>query len=260
MTHVDGGASETDTHNSNSHQPDEQLADQGVRRRSKARPWVIFVRDTFVILLAAVVISVGIKAFLIRSFFIPSESMQDTLQVNDRIIVNELVPGMIAVKRGDVIVFRDPGGWLPSIPPVQQNPLAGAVDWALAVVGLSAPDSNDHLIKRVIGLPGDKVSCCNSLGQISVNGVAISEPYVKLPAGTKKVSALDFSVTVPKNSYWVMGDNRYNSRDSRYNTDGPTKGFVPKSDVVGRAFVITWPSTHWTWLDDYPNVFAGVEK
>jgi signal peptidase I len=250
MTHVDRGASNTDT----------QLRDRGGRRKTKSRPWVIFVRDTVLILVAAIVISVGIKAFLIRSFYIPSESMQDTLQVNDRIIVNELVPDMIAVKHGDVVVFRDPGGWLPASPVVQQNPLSAAVDWALSVVGLSAPDSNDHLIKRVIGLPGDKVTCCNAFGQISVNGVPISEPYVKLPAGTSKVSAIDFSVTVPADSYWVMGDNRYNSRDSRYNTDGPTKGFVPKSDIVGRAFVITWPSSHWTWLDDYPSVFGGVTK
>lgn len=231
------------------------------RKRNSSRGVKIFIRDTVLILVAAIIISVGIKAFLIRSFYIPSESMQDTLEVNDRIIVNELVPKLVAVKRGDVVVFKDPGGWLPTTTEAAPaNGLVAAIDWALAAVGLSAPDSNDHLIKRVIGLPGDKIACCNAFGQMTVNGVPLSEPYVKLPTGVTKVSNDDFSVTVPKNSLWVMGDNRYNSKDSRYNRTTPSKGFVPMSDVVGRAFVITWPSSHWTWLDNYPKVFDGVGK
>lgn len=118
----------------------------------------------------------------------------------------------------------------------------------------------DPLIKRVIGLPGDKVACCNDLGQMTVNGVPIKEPYIKLPAGETRASGTDFSVTVPKGTIWVMGDNRYDSKDSRYNRDTPSKGFVPLSDVTGRAFVISWPTSRWTWLDDYPDVFAGVEE
>ena len=112
----------------------------------------------------------------------------------------------------------------------------------------------------MIGLPGDKVSCCNDLGQMSVNGVPIKEPYLKLPSNVTRVSQTDFSVTVPKGTIWVMGDHRYDSKDSRYNGDTPSKGFVPLSDVTGRAFVISWPSSRWTWLDDYPDVFAGVEE
>jgi signal peptidase I len=214
------------------------------------------------ILLAAIVISFLIKTFLIRSFYIPSESMQDTLQVNDRIIVNELEPKLVPIQRGDIVVFKDPGGWLPpGTENTEPNGVAAFFDWALSIVGLTAPDSNDHLIKRVIGLPGDVVACCNAYGQMTVNGVPLDETkYLKLPAGVTKVSKDDFSVTVPKNSLWVMGDNRYNSKDSRYNTDQRDHGFVPVKDVVGRAFVISWPISRWSVLSNYPDTFAGVGK
>jgi signal peptidase I len=227
-------------------------------KRRRSRGVTLFIRDIVVIFLAAIIISVGIKTFLIRSFYIPSGSMENTLQINDRIIVNQLVPGVVALERGDVVVFRDPGGWLPTAPTVQVNPVEGAIDWVLTTVGLSVSDSNDHLIKRVIGLPGDTVACCNPVGQMEVNGVPLDEPYLKLPEGTLKVSGDDFSVTVPEGSLWVMGDNRYSSKDSRYNTDTPTGGFVPIDHLVGRAFVITWPTTNWSWLDNYPETFRGV--
>jgi signal peptidase I len=97
-------------------------------------------------------------------------------------------------------------------------------------------------------------------GQMSVNGTPLNEPYLKLPPGTTKVSADDFKVRVPAHSLWVMGDNRYDSKDSRYNTNQPGKGFVPMDNVVGRAFLITWPIGHWSWLDDYPNVFVGAGR
>ena len=234
----------------------------GRERPSRGRSAWRFFRDILLILLAAIVISFLIKTFLIRSFYIPSESMEGTLHVNDRIIVNELVPKLMSIQHGDVVVFKDPGGWLPptTSTPQSTNPVASFVDWALSIVGLTAPDSNDHLIKRVIGLPGDKVACCNAFGQMTVNGVPLDEPYLQLPAGVTKVSRDDFSVTVPPNSLWVMGDNRYNSADSRYNRDKPGNGFVPFDDVVGRAVLISWPIDRWTLLDDYPLVFAGVES
>ena len=238
--------------------PVTSVEDVAESRRLKSRGVKLFIRDIVLIVIAAIVISVGIKAFLIRSFYIPSGSMENTLQINDRIIVNELVPRMVPLQHGDVVVFKDPGGWLNSQPPVQTNGVVAGVDWLLSVVGLSAPDSNDHLVKRVIGLPGDKVACCNAFGQMTVNGIPLVEPYLKLPNGVTKVAANDFAVTVPKNSMWVMGDQRYNSEDSRAHITTPTKGFVPMDDVVGRAFLISWPSSHWTWLDDYPNVFSGV--
>ena len=138
--------------------------------------------------------------------------------------------------------------------------MASAVDTALSFVGLSAPDSNDHLIKRVIGLPGDTVKCCNDFGQISVNGVPLAEPYILLPSGVSKATREDFEVTVPKGDLWVMGDNRYNSADSAFHRNDPGKGFVPISDVVGRALLISWPTNHWTWLDNYPLVFKAAES
>ncbi|MFJ3382579.1 MULTISPECIES: signal peptidase I [unclassified Curtobacterium] len=233
-------------------------------RPHKQRNGVLtFLRDLLIIFLAALLVSFLVKTFLIRSFYIPSASMENTLQINDRVIVNELVPDAVSLKRGDVVVFKDPGGWLtgsevPSVTPTSQP--AKAIDWLLTQVGLGTGDSDDHLIKRVIGLPGDKVACCNDLGQMTVNGVPLKEPYLKLPTGETRASGTDFSVTVPKGTIWVMGDNRYDSKDSRYNGDTPSKGFVPLSDVTGRAFVISWPTSRWTWLDDYPNVFAGVEE
>jgi signal peptidase I len=231
-------------------------------KRRKLTGWRAFLRDVALILIAAVVISFLIKTFLIRSFYIPSQSMEDTLHINDRIIVNELVPNLVPVERGDIVVFRDPGGWLAPVPEVEQNPVVGFFDWLLSIIGLTAPDSNDHLIKRVIGLPGDVVACCNEFGQMTVNGVPLDEVggYVTLPDGVTKVSRDDFEVTVPEDSLWVMGDNRYNSADSRYNQDGPTLGFVPFDHVVGRAILVSWPIDRWTWLDNYPIVFSGVDE
>ena len=124
----------------------------------------------------------------------------------------------------------------------------------LSLIGLSASDSDEHLVKRVIGLPGDRIVCCNDLGQLSINGVPLDEPYVLLPAGTTAVAGQDFQEDVPEGTLWVMGDNRYDSSDSRFN------GVVPIADVVGRAFVISWPIDRWRWIDSYPLVFDGVER
>ena len=132
-------------------------------------------------------------------------------------------------------------------------------DTILSFVGLTAPDSNDHLIKRVIGLPGDTVVCCNDFGQLTVNGVPLEEPYIDLPDGVTKATRDDFEVTVPEGGLWVMGDNRYNSADSTFHRDDPGGGFVPIDDVVGRALIITWPIDRWTWLDNYPVTFHGVD-
>ncbi len=228
-------------------------------KRTK-RSIALFFRDLVVIFVIALLVSFLIKTFLVRSFYIPSASMSDTLLVNDRIIVNQLEPALIPIERGDVVVFRDPGGWLLPQPPVDQTPVLAGIDFVLSIVGLSAPDSNDHLIKRVIGLPGDTVVCCNPLGQMSVNGVPLSEPYVSIPAGESKASKLDFDITVPEDSLWVMGDNRYSSADSAYHRNDPTGGFVPIDNVVGRALVVSWPINRWQWLDDYPFVFRELEQ
>ncbi len=225
----------------------------------KGRGWKIFVRDILIIFVAALLISFLIKTFLIRSFYIPSSSMEQTLHIDDRIIVNQLTPNLMPLEHGDVVVFKDPGGWLTPQPDPQVNWFVGAVDAVLAFVGLSAPDSNDHFIKRVIGMPGDEVICCNDFGQLTVNGVPLDEPYTTLPDGVTKATRDDFDVTVPEGSLWVMGDNRYNSADSAFHRNDPTGGFVPIENVVGRALLISWPVSRWTWLDNYPVTFAGVD-
>jgi signal peptidase I len=234
----------------------ESPEDAARRRRRSVK---LFFRDILFILVAALVISFLIKTFLIRSFYIPSQSMETTLMPNDRVIVSLLTPELSPLKRGDVVVFTDPGGWLPAEPIVPQS--SSTVNDILAFIGLAAPDDNNHLIKRVIGLPGDKVSCCNALGQLSVNGVPLDEPYITLPAGVTKSDPYTFSVTVPKGDIWVMGDNRNDSADSAFhNYKKDVNPFVPIRDVTGQAIVISWPFNRWTFLGNYPVVFQDVPK
>jgi len=221
----------------------------------------LFIRDILIIFVAALLISFLIKTFLIRSFYIPSASMMDTLHEQDRIIVSLLTPEPIGINHGDVVVFQDPGGWLDPVPEPDRSPIEEGIEGFLSFVGLAAPDSEDHLIKRVIGMPGDTVICCDDFGQLSVNGVPLEEPYIRLPDGVTKATENDFSVTVPDDSLWVMGDNRYNSADSSYHhANDPGTEYVPLDKVVGRAILITWPFDRWTWLDNYPLVFHGVES
>ena len=218
-----------------------------------------FLRDAAIIVVAALVVSFLIKTFLIRSFFIPTESMEATLIRDDRIIVSQLTPEVFELNRGDIIVFVDPGGWLSQQSGVSEDdPLSRILNGISVFVGLSSPNDEQHLVKRVIGLPGDRVVCCDDLGAMSVNGVALTETYVQLPQGVSKVSSNDFDVTVPDDALWVMGDNRYNSADSRRNMDKPGGGFVPLENVVGRAILISWPQERWTWLGNYPPGFSEI--
>ena len=226
-------------------------------RRFRKNIFVSLFIDLFVIAGTALVLSLLIKTFLVRSFFIPSGSMMETLQIDDRIIVNQLSPDLIPIERGDVVVFKDPGGWLGEISTTDLDPITAATDWVLSAFGLTAPDSSQHLVKRVIGVEGDQVICCDADGKITVNGQAITETYLEKG---KEPSTMNFDVTVPANSLWVMGDNRDNSADSRFHADLPSRGFVAKEFVVGRAFLVTWPFSHFGWLDNYPDVFKNVPK
>lgn len=235
--------------------PDATASAAPERRR---RGWGAFFRDLIVIIVIALLVSFLVKTFVVRSFYIPSASMEDTLLIKDRILVDELTPRFGEYSRGDVVVFRDPGGWLPAKPVEERSPVVEGADWVLSLFGLSAPDSDDHLIKRVIGTAGDHVVCCNALGQTTVNGVPIEEPYVRLAPGASAPEPVPYDVTVPDGSLWVLGDNRNSSRDSRYNQDQPSKGFVPVDNVVGRAFLITWPFTRFGLIDFHHEVFAGV--
>ncbi len=226
-------------------------------RRSR-RLWLL-IRDILVILAIALAVSFLVKTFLVRSFYIPSGSMERTLMQDDRILVDELTPRFGSYDRGDVVVFRDPGGWLPPQVRADRPPVVEAAEWALSLVGLSAPDSEEHLIKRIVGVPGDHVVCCNAMGQVSVNGVPIDErPYLSLRDGQNAPTPVAYDVTVPADSLWVLGDNRDNSRDSRYHLDQPSRGFVPIDNVVGRAFLITWPFDRFGLIDFHHDVFAGV--
>jgi signal peptidase I len=251
MTHTADSASPIDEH------PDDAPRDPRESGRSSAAR---FARDVLVIVLAAILISFLVKTFLVRSFYIPSSSMESTLIVDDRIIVNELEPELVPISRGDVVVFTDPGGWLPASPTDTRNGVQVALDGVLSVVGLSAPDSNDHLIKRVIGVPGDHVTCCGNFGSVSVNGVPLDEPYIELPDGATDSAPSTFDITVPDGKLWVMGDNRYHSADSlnHYSLGDAGGGFVPIDDVVGRAMIVTWPLDRWAVLGNYPVTFAGV--
>lgn len=228
--------------------------------RRVGRVAYVIVRDVVVVVLAALVVSFLIKTFLIRSFSIPTSSMEQTLQIDDRVIVSQLTPGPFALKRGDVVVFVDPGGWLPSGLATEDDPLTNLFNWVSVRLGLPDQSGDNHLIKRVIGLPGDTVVCCDALGAMTVNGVPLQETYTSLPEGVGEASGVSFSVTVPDDSLWVMGDNRYNSADSRANLSKPGGGFVPIDNVVGRAIVVSWPMENWAWLDNFPEVFQGIPQ
>ena len=222
----------------------------GTRPRTGKRA-LFFVRDVIIIIVIAALVSWAVKTYLVRSFFIPSASMENTLQVDDRILVDELSANESALRRGDVIVFRDPGGWL------RENTTSPTpIDHVLGFIGLAPADGNDHLIKRIIGLPGDHVICCDALGQLVINDTPIEEPYLADPS--RPSSALAFDVTVPPGSLWVMGHDRNSSADSRAHQEQPTHGFVPIANVEGRAFLVTWPLDRIGWIDAHNDQFKQV--
>jgi len=234
----------------------------GRRTQRSRRGWLVFLRDILVIILIAVAVSFLIKTFVVRSFFIPSSSMENTLLVKDRILVDELTTRWTGYERGDIVVFKDPGGWLPPPAPTPPRPpLVEGADWVLTQIGISATDSEDHLVKRIIGLPGDHVVCCNALGQVSVNGSPIDElGYIKLPPGDTMASDMAFDVAVPSDAIWVLGDNRDRSQDSRFHQELPGAGFVPVDNIVGRAFLITWPLERFGLIDSRHAAFNGVKE
>ena len=198
----------------------------------------------------AIVLSFLIKTFLFRAFYIPSESMVNTLDVNDRIFVNLLVPEPMALQRGDVVVFRDSQGWLAPAAQKAKGPFTWVQD-GLTFVGLLPDNSEQHLVKRVIGLPGDHVVCCDAGGQLTVNGAPLDEKYIN---SAEIPQVRDFDVVVPAGKVWVMGDNRNHSADSRAHMD-TNGGFVNESDIEGKAAVIAWPLNRMSALDNYPDVF-----
>jgi len=197
-------------------------------------------RELPILVVSALVLSIIVKTFLVQFFYIPSGSMENTLQVNDRVGVNKLGAIFSDIKRGEVVVFRDPAEWL-SAPSDESKGLAKIVKDGLVFVGIMPDPAKQYLIKRVIGVGGDRVVCCSTSGKIEVNGIEVDEPYIY--AGNKP-SDSTFDVTVPKGFIWVMGDHRGASADSRFHTDDPNKGMVPLDKVTGRALFVIWPLKH----------------
>ena len=223
--------------------------------KPRKNPVLVWVKEIVTVVAIALVLSFLLKTFLFRAFYIPSESMESTLDVNDRIFINLLVPGPFDLERGDVVVFKDAQAWLP---PVAKKP-AGPMDWVgdgLEFVGLAPDDNEQHLVKRIIGLPGDRVSCCDAEGRLSINGVPVNETYIN-PAEVP--SPMTFDVVVPEGKVWVMGDNRNHSEDSRAHQE-VNGGFINIEDVEGKATVIAWPINRWTILDNYQDVFRDVPE
>jgi signal peptidase I len=227
----------------------ESARDQGAREESRSAELtfrqhvVAFFKELTGVVVAAILVSSLLRGFVGQMFLIPSESMEDTLHVNDRVLVEKLS----SLKRGQIVVFRDPGGWLTGTDTQGRGPIGKAFQF----IGVLPDTSTEHLIKRAIGLPGDHVVCCDDQGRVSVNDQPLNETaYLPITAdgSTAKPSTIRFDVAVPADRLFVMGDNREHSRDSRCHLNdvqaGAQKGdnaFVPEDLVVGRAIAVVWP-------------------
>ena len=212
----------------------------GRRRKRKKRS---FWREFPILVAVALLLAIVIKTYAVQAFFIPSGSMENTLEINDRVLVNKLVYDVRSIHRGDIVVFNGDGSWDPGSVPVDTNFVVKFADGFASMFGFGHP--GDILIKRVIGLPGDRVACCNAQGQVTVNSVPLSEPYL-YPGDVP--SEARFNIVVPPGRLWVMGDHRLISDDSRDHMGDPGGGTVPESAVIGRAFVIIWPPSRWRIL------------
>jgi signal peptidase I len=195
-------------------------------------------REFPILVIVALAVSLLIKTLIVQFFFIPSGSMENTLQVQDRVAVNKIPFIAKNINRGDVVVFRDPSNWLPEPYVGNENKIVAKIKDTLVLVGVLPNPAKQYLVKRVIGVAGDEVICCTKSGKLTVNGKVADEPYVF--AGNKP-SEMKFNVTVPEGKIWVMGDHRSASADSRYHQDDMNNGFVPVSKITGRAYAIIWP-------------------
>jgi signal peptidase I len=212
-----------------------------VRRSRGAR----FLRELVILVVIALVIAVVIKTYAIQAFFIPSGSMENTLEINDRVLVNKIVYDTRSIHRGDIVVFNGDGSWDPAEPlPANSNFAEKFVSGFASMFGFGHP--GDILIKRVIGLPGDTVACCDAEGRVTVNGVPLNEQSYLYPGAAPSQDR--FNIIVPQGRLWVMGDNRSISDDSRDHEGDPGGGTVPENSVIGRAFVIIWPPGRWRIL------------
>lgn len=209
------------------------------RTRGASGPW----RRAGVLGVVCTVFLLLVSNFVVQPFLIPSHSMEPTLRVGDRLLVNKLAYRFGSTpKRGDVVVFDGTGSFVRE--PARGNPVGDAVHGAASALGLAEPSDTDF-VKRVVGVGGDDVVCCDAGGRIRVNGVAVDEPYL-YPGDTP--STVPFRIVVPLGTLWVMGDHRSQSRDSRDHLGEPGGGMVPVEKVIGRADWIGWPPSRWDGL------------
>ncbi|MGW7363212.1 signal peptidase I [Streptomyces sp. NPDC054841] len=229
-----------------------RLAKKVKRRRQRSA-----VKEIPLLITVALLIALVLKTFLVQAFVIPSGSMEQTIKIDDRVLVDKLTPWFGSKpERGDVVVFKDPGGWLQEEQtPKKDDPVVvKQVKQALTFIGLLPSDDEQDLIKRVVAVGGDRVVCCDQGGKVTVNGVPLNEPYLH-PGNAP--SKLKFDVQVPAGRLFVMGDHRSNSADSRFHLDEQYGGTVSEEEVVGRAVVIAWPFDHWSKLEER-GTYASV--
>ena len=193
-------------------------------------------RELPILVILALLVSFLIKSFLVQFFYIPSGSMENTLQIKDRVAVNRIPFIGNDISRGDVIVFRDPAGWLPEASSVDGNKVTNAIREGLVLVGVVPNPAKQYLVKRVIGVAGDKVVAKDQV--LTINGKPTNEPYIF--AGNTP-SDTDFNITVPEGKVWVMGDHRGASGDSRVHQDDVNNGMVPVEKITGRVVATIWP-------------------
>ncbi|TQJ20889.1 signal peptidase I [Micromonospora sp. A202] len=203
------------------------------------KPRSSFWKELPILLGVAILVAVLVRAFVLQTFFIPSPSMENTLKIDDRVLVNKLVYDFRSPHRGEVIVFKAPTAWSGN------------------------PDGEDF-IKRVIGVPGDHVVCCDPEERLMINGRSLDEPYIFSMDGIRdKPADQEFDITVPEGRLWVMGDHRSASGDSlehwQQSGQNITEATIPEDDVVGRAFTVFWPVSRATWLT-VPDQFDGIPK
>ncbi|MCT2594273.1 signal peptidase I [Streptomyces sp. N2-109] len=226
-------------------------------KRIKRRRRLSMTKEIPILVGVALVIALVLKTFLVQAFVIPSGSMEQTIKIGDRVLVDKLTPWFGSKpERGDVVVFKDPGGWLGKEQQKEGDDPIGIkqAKGFLTFIGLLPSDDEQDLIKRVVAVGGDTVKCCGKDGRVTVNGTPLDEPYLYPDNAPSKMG---FEVAVPLGRVFVMGDHRSNSADSRYHLDDEGQGTVPEDLIVGRAVVIAWPFDHWRQLEE-SETYASV--